>query len=537
MQFIKLTSVKSIFIYVLIIISFFLFKWSSEIGMDGDAPIQIEYGKACLEYFKSFGQDTTYKDVVAFKTNIHHRHIKYYGTGIEVAAASIASYVGKYEFTIINHIRRLLTAFLSIITFLFIGLTVKDKLNSWVWACIAIVLSFLSPTFLGLSFWQTKDAPVATGFIVALYFLYKSIHNYPILKLKYLIGLCLGVALAMSVRIQAILVLFYIGIFGLIHLLILFKKTKLIVPVKFYFILGMCSFIGITIGLMTYPFFWEKGYFAVTEALSFLQKHPQNPPVLFEGEIIKSIELPLYYLPKMMIITFPLFSMLIFFLSFIGFFIDWKKNKSIFPLILYLFPFLFPIIYLLLKDANLYNGWRHEMFLYPSFIVFGVVGFSYFIEELKNKRIIFYSAIVLLGIMVLKTGAWCFKNAPFQYVYYNELVGGTKGAFKHYELDYLQISAEPAARSLLKSMDIANEKGILAANTLILHDMSLPESELSRNTVGFIMKNTAIWNYGVFNPIFVPPKLLDIAYPPKGTIKTINVDGGTYLLCGEKDKF
>jgi hypothetical protein len=43
------------------------------------------------------------------------------------------------------------------------------------------------------------------------------------------------------------------------------------------------------------------------------------------------------------------------------------------------------------------------------------------------------------------------QNHPFQYVYYNQLVGGTQKAFRHYEMEYL-------FTGLIQVMDHLNEE-------------------------------------------------------------------------------
>jgi hypothetical protein len=93
----------------------------------------------------------------------------------------------------------------------------------------------------------------------------------------------------------------------------------------------------------------------------------------------------------------------------------------------------------------------------------------------------------------------------------------------------LQVSNEIGLKYLLNKK-LVDEKDIIAANTLIIHDMDLPNDTTLKRTVGFIQRNKVNWKYGIFNPTFIPPAILEKGYPPKNTIKKIEV-GGVPICC------
>jgi hypothetical protein len=374
-------NLKYLFLLTLSVVAFFLISWSLKVGMDGDAPIRIEHGKANLSYFLTFGEDTTFNNVVAYESKIHYDHIKYYGTMIESSAVGISKIFDKENYHFINKTRRLVTAILSIITLFYIGLFVKEYTKQWGWGIIALILAFVSPTFIGYCFWQTKDVPVATGFVISIFYIYLIFRHYPKIRIKYFVGLSLGLIIALSVRIQGLLIIFYFLVFGLIYIS-LFRKNlgdgKLIT--KFVLISGVFLLAGYTLGFIFYPIFWEEGYFFIFKAIKVMQQHPQNPPGLFEGELVRANQLPWYYLPKMLYITFPIFSGILFIVSVISICLSKKNKHQIFNYNLLLFTFLFPILYIIGTGADIYGGWRHELFIYPSFLILGVLGLFHFLN-------------------------------------------------------------------------------------------------------------------------------------------------------------
>ena len=108
---------KLVYIYTFIIISFFLMKWSTEIGMDTDAIFRIEGGKSSVAFFKSFGTDTTYKNIEVHITKEKAPHNIYYGTGVESTAVVIADFLGKDSYKSINTIRKIILVILSLLGF------------------------------------------------------------------------------------------------------------------------------------------------------------------------------------------------------------------------------------------------------------------------------------------------------------------------------------------------------------------------------------------------------------------------------------
>ena len=527
---------KALFMTCILIIMIFLFKWSTDVGIDGDAPIQIETGEVCIDFFSTLGKDTSYTDAIAYKNNLHFKHAKYYGPSIEASAILIGKLIGFKEFHHINTIRKFLTVILSLITIYIIGIFIKDYFDNWYWGTFAMLAMFFSPTYIGLSFWQTKDAPVAAGFTITIYFLYKLFKNFPKTNYKDLIGLLLGTALTFSIRLQGLLLFVYLGLFGVLFILLNKETFKQIISItRFFLIIGIVMILGMTLGFMTYPIFWDKGYMFVYEAMTFLQNSPQKHPVLFEGALVDTSKLPYYYLPKMMLITIPFFAFFMFFVSLFYFTKNIGKKALFFDAFIFLFSFLFPIIYLVLKGTDLYNSWRHELFVYPSFIMFSLLGFILLVNSIE-KKVLKYTFISIVIVLTLKTGYWSFKNAPFQYVYYNEFVGGTKGAFKKYDLDYLQISLEPTLQTFIKD-HIGEKEGTVVSNTLLIHEMNLPNNNLKRQNLGFINKNHFKWDYGIFSPHFVPPSILKIGYPPKETVHSTKVDGVPICCIVERKKF
>jgi hypothetical protein len=99
-----------------------------------------------------------------------------------------------------------------------------------------------------------------------------------------------------------------------------------------------------------------------------------------------------------------------------------------------LFLFYIPLIAVVIIRPSLYDSWRHFLFLIIPLIIIAVFG-AYAISKIKNNLI----KVILFGIIavnLLQTAVEMKTLHPYQYIYYNSLVGGLKGADKKYETDY-----------------------------------------------------------------------------------------------------
>jgi hypothetical protein len=84
------------------------------------------------------------------------------------------------------------------------------------------------------------------------------------------------------------------------------------------------------------------------------------------------------------------------------------------------------------------------LFLSPPLFVLSGLGLQAIYRRLRIawRYALFVVILLLPGIFA------CIQLHPYQYVYYNALVGGTAGAFRRYEMDYWATSYEDATEYL-----------------------------------------------------------------------------------------
>jgi hypothetical protein len=80
----------------------------------------------------------------------------------------------------------------------------------------------------------------------------------------------------------------------------------------------------------------------------------------------------------------------------------------------------------------MYDGMRHFLFILPAIFIIAGFAFESLNELIKKKWI----STLSLVIVVLPGIIGIISLHPYEYTYYNSFIGGTDGAFRHYETDY-----------------------------------------------------------------------------------------------------
>ncbi len=411
------------------------------------------------------------------------------------------------------------------------------QLLGWRAGVLALIFMFLSPRFVGHSFNNPKDIPFALGYIMAIYHMFLLCKELPVLKWKRLLYIALGIALANSVRIGGLLLIPYLFMFaGLWY--ILNNPVKKISTVEYWkpafkliFILAGTSLLGYLVGLIYWPYALQAPFKNPIKALDLMTQFATVLRQIFEGKVYTSDVVPSYYLFKYILITIPLF-VIIGFALYLIFAKRTIRKISVLSYIIIIFSFAFPILYIMYEKSNVYGGWRHVLFTYPFLVISAVVGCEMLYEMLSSKWAKIVYAVVLLALFALPVKHYI-KNHPYEYVYFNELVGGIKGAYGNYEMDYYFNSGREAAEWIIKN---AEKNGLETGEKIKVATWHMPPTTyyFRKDTANFDLvfsrwneRGNNDWDYAVFTITGMSPGLIKNknAFPPKNTVHTIDVDG------------
>lgn len=246
----------------------------------------------------------------------------------------------------------------------------------------------------------------------------------------------LAVSVMCSVRIIGVVVVPVILCGHLLDMYLVPKpnlKERLLDLLK-WLVLSLC----LTVFLL--PIFWESSLPTLWNAVRHFSKYPWSGTVLYQGAFVPSTQLPWHYLFVWMGITSPLYHLVFACLGVLVMIKDllmWTKEQfyRYIPFILSGIMLLGVLGAVLLFDPVLYDGWRHFFFLYPSFLLFVVLGMymMYRWLDVNGGRYWFWGILaVVFGLTIIRMGVL----HPYQHVYFNAFAGDPSTIRMRYEQDY-----------------------------------------------------------------------------------------------------
>lgn len=302
-------------------------------------------------------------------------------------------------------------------------------------AGLAACLMFASqPLLWGHAFINPKDLPFMTFFLASVLLGFQMVdHNHSGQRSYWrvvLAGLMLG--LTTSFRLVGPLA----GVLAATYAVAKLRGKSLALLIVY----GTVSLIA---SYISWPFLWgdpvTKFFASLEMAISF----PYLTKVLFAGRYYAGSALPWFYFPAVLSIqlTLPLLLLVIagLSLSVWSFFRFTERTRG--PLWLFIGWFLVPLGAILVLHSTLYDNGRQLFFLLPPVFLLAGVALEACLPLLRKQWL--QAGAVMLMLVPGLYGM--FRLHPYEYTYYNQLVGGTGGAYSRFEMDYWGTSYREAA--------------------------------------------------------------------------------------------
>jgi hypothetical protein len=376
---------------------------------------------------------------------LYGSELNYYGPAYFMMTALLA-----HGITTIISVWSIVTAwhFIYFLTFL-AGVYILYLLSKrWMseWAALGVALLYCTqPLFWGHAFINPKDTPFATFFMASLYLGFKMVDSP---NKKYFWAILAGLVLGLSTSFRilapyaAVLVVYYA----------LRNNGRKSIPV-----LTVYAITAIFITYLTWPYLWADPVHRFIESLRVMSAFPFDQTVLFRGELYPAGDLPISYIPTLLRLqlTEPMLVLFIFgfFISVFYFLIPTLHIKFsnlhpssfiLHPFLLFIFWCLLPITAIIVSGNTLYDNFRQLFFLLPPLFILAGLALDYLFRKFTTT-----TARLLILLLLSSSGiVSAIQLHPYEYVYYNSFVGGTRGAFRNFEMDYWDTSFAEAAQYL-----------------------------------------------------------------------------------------
>jgi tetratricopeptide (TPR) repeat protein len=280
------------------------------------------------------------------------------------------------------------------------------------------------------------------------------------------------------------------------------------------------------LALLSWPFGLQKPIQNPLEAFRLMANISVAIRVLFNGEIFWSNKLPWYYYSIYIFYTVPVLILIGFFTNILVYRVYRKFLKPVFVFFLF-FAVLFPMSYVIYKESNVYGGWRHIMFVFPPMVVIAGITLESVARILKSRYLKYAFAVVILA-GIAHPIRYIVANHPFEYIYFNEIMGNVKKAFGRFENDYYLNSLRQGSEWLIDNIlpDVPADKKIRVANNASVNYYFRHHTDkVSTHYTRYYDRGAYDWDYAVYFCNYIDPyQLKNNIWPPYKTIHTIDVD-------------
>jgi tetratricopeptide (TPR) repeat protein len=508
---------KYIFLVFSGLLLILMIYFSRDAGITCDEVLHYDHSLTVYNYYASHGAD---KSVL----NTPVTHLKYYGQSYDNLVTILIKWFNIEDAYGFRHLMSPLAGWLAIMaTALF-----AVWFSGYRTGIIVLVLFAVSPTFIGHSANNLKDIPFALGYIAGTYFICRFISSEGRISSKNIFFLTAAIAFSISIRAGGLLLICYLFFFFFLYTFyryVINNKLEFSDIRKIFTLMITISVISWLLGILLWPYALLSPLRNVLESYRIMAHFPGTFRQIFEGKVEWSDFMPWYYLSKSMIITIPLVVLTGFILFFLFAKNILKDRKGIYYIFL-LFTFFFPLVFVIYENSNLYSSWRQFLFLYPAMVLIASTGFSELLVYFRNLKFIKWSFVLFILLMSYHPLKFMIQNHRYSYIYYNQLVGGLKGAYGNYETDYYYVSQTEAAEWLqgyLKEKKDSGRIKIKATYSVSWLFRKYPKIETSY--FRYEERSLSDWDYAIVVNRYIPPfQLKNKIWPPANAIHIIYAD-------------
>ena len=500
----------SVFLLILILFT------SGNAGITCDEVLHYTQSQSVYSFFATGGVD---------KTSLSNPvwHLMYYGQSFDNIVTAIINWFGIDDVYGFRHFMSSIAGWLTIlVTALF-----SIWLSGYRTGIIVILLFAITPAFIGHSHNNLKDIPFALGYISSTFMLLKLLASDSRNSFLTVLLLTLSVALTISIRAAGLVLICYMYLFIILYYLCKYLRDGYASLREFGYkllLITFISFISYILSIILWPYALQDPLRNVIKAYQIMAHYPDTFKQIFEGKVEWSDYMPWYYLPKSMLITIPVLVLT----GLAAFVIFIRKTSATSKLIMYgfvIFTLLFPVFFAINQKSNLYSSWRQFLFIYPALVLIAATGFSFLFKSI-SKILLKWVAIVLLIFLSIHPVMYMIKNQRYFYLYYNQFVGGLRGAWGSYETDYYYVSQTEASEWLITYLGhkgITDKVKVSATYSVQWQFRNHPHIETSY--FRYDERSISDWDYAIVTNRYISPyKLRNGFWPPEDAIHIIYAD-------------
>lgn len=274
---------------------------------------------------------------------------------------------------------------------------------------------------------------------------------------------------------------------------------------------------------ITWPGLWGNPFTGLIKSLLADTAFSWGGTTLFRGNAYKPEALPNYYLPFLMAIQFTIPVILLTVLGLFTIVREFNKNIIDHTLLFILIAwYIVPIGLAIIVKPAIYHNFRHFLFVTPPIFFFSGIGIKTILKNISQRAFSIVISLIILAPGIIGI----IQLHPYQYIYYNQFVGGVRGAFRSFENDYWATSYQECIKYINQ---VANEHAVV----LVYGPTDLVENSLRDDLkiISFKIKNYGtnkdLHSYQISDYAIIPSRMNHdlIFFPDKETIFSVEISG------------
>ncbi len=466
-------------------------------GLTRDEEGYRRLGRASLDYVLGDADALS-----ATSDKLHRPTDRYFGVAFELPLAAAERLLGLEDSRAVHLSRRLFTHALFLAGGFFAWLLAYRLFGNRLVALLAMLIFLLHPRLYAHSFFNSRDLPFLSAFMVSLYLIHRAFRRDSL----WAFALCgAGVGLLMNIRFMGAML--FPAVLGLLALDAVRAATRGDGAKRVLANAAAFSAAFAATLYVAWPLLWRDPTNLIG-AFRAMAQHPIIGVSLFRGETVQWPNIPWDYVPTWMLITSPPAALVLAALGIAAAVrlcaADWRDtlaNSAARFGALAAACLVLPIAAVIALNSNLYDDWRHMYFLWAPACVLAAFGLNA-LSALPNPRVR-AAALALAALGIAAAAVQIIALHPHQNDYFNSLAD-KDGLADRWQMNYWRAANKDALDALLK----LEPSGILPVNARLnvqilpaedrrrlLYAESFPSFELGGSGGGNVLWEREI--YGV----------------------------------------
>ena len=378
-------------------------------------------------------------------------HNRFYGVAFEAPLIAVERLLGLEDIRDVHLSRHLITHLFFLAGGFFAWLLAYRLFGSRLIALFAMLLFLLHPRLYAHSFFNSKDLPFLSVFMIALYLTHRAFRRDTV----WAFALC-GAGAGLLVNIRVLGVVLPPAVLGMLALDAFYAAKRGMGAKRM--LANACAFSTICAATLyaAWPALWRDPSRAI-DAFAAMSRHPNHIVTLFRGELVQWPSVPWDFIPTWMLITTPPVALILAAVGIAGVArlcaADRRAalaNSTARFGLLAVGCLILPAAAVIALNPNLYDDWRHVYFLYAPICVLAAFGLRW-LADIPKPRLRFAAfATAALGIAL--AAVQTVSLHPYQNEYFSPLVDKS-GIADRWQMGYWAVSYREALEAMLTRTD------------------------------------------------------------------------------------